>query len=131
MTYPTPGPYPGPYGYESPPHHRPAWDIALTVLLGVLLVGACGLGFLFSLFAGMATDVCSGNPDRCNFDLVNGAYLAAWGGIGLALLITLAGVIVAAMKKRVMVIWPILGWAIFIVSFAVGAVLLDTGTAMR
>lgn len=129
MAYPGPyypAPYPTPYPTYPPRPSRPVWDIVVTVVLGVLLLGACALGALYSMFAVMATAVCSGT-DRCNFDLVNTAYLVAWGGIGVALLVALVGGCIAAARRRIVVGWPMLGWVIFLTTYIAGGFLLNAG----
>lgn len=120
-------PYPQwPYGNVAPPPRRQAWDVIAASLLAVLLLLACGLGLIYSMFAGMATDVCS-SAHRCSDNLINAAYLVAWGGIGAAVLTTLVGMSVSARRRNRMLTWPALGWLIFIVTFVTGGFLLNAG----
>lgn len=120
-------PYPRyPYGHGSPPPPRRPGDAIAAVLLAVLLLVACGLGFIYSMFAGMATDVCS-SAHRCNDNQITAAYLVAWGGIGAAVLTTVVGMIVSARRRSRMISWPALGWAIFIITFVAGGLLLNAG----
>ncbi|OBG38684.1 hypothetical protein A5671_17715 [Mycolicibacter heraklionensis] len=118
---------PWPYGNVAPPRRRPGEVIAAT-LLAVLLLLTCGLGLIYSMFAGMATDVCS-SSHRCDYNLINGAYLVAWGGIGAAVLTTLAGMGVAARRGSRMVVWPAVGWLIFVVTYVAGGFLLNAGVS--
>jgi len=100
--------------------------VIAATLLAVLLLLACGLGLIYSMFAGMATDVCS-SAHRCNNNLINAAYLVAWGGIGAAVLTTLVGISAAARRRSRMVVWPSLGWLVFVVTFIAGGLLLNAG----
>lgn len=130
MAQPYPYPYSHPYGHPGPPVKKPfsTVDLVLTPLLaGGLLFGSV-VGFFFSLFAAMATDVCGGTPDRCDDGLIGGAYAVAWGGIGLAVLITVVGISIAAIKRKTMFIWPIVGLVVFVVGMVAGGLMLNAGT---
>lgn len=122
--YPQP-PYPAEPPYVAEPQ-RPLWDPVLTAALtGVLLLVMAG-ALLYSLFAGMATAACS--PARpCDSDLINAAYPVTWGGAAVAVLVTIVGVIVAALRRRLLVIWPVIGWVIFLSTYLAGAVMLTSG----
>ncbi|WP_125079558.1 hypothetical protein [Mycobacterium sp. P7213] len=120
-----PGP-PWPYPHVAPPPRRRPGDVIAATLLAVLLLLTCGLGLIYSMFAGMATDVCSSNHP-CHDGLINGAYLVAWGGIGAAVLLTLAGMGVSVRRRSRMVVWPAVGWLIFVVTFVAGGLLLSAG----
>ncbi len=85
------------------------------------------IGFYFSLFAGMATDVCGGTPDRCSNGLIGAAYAVAWGGIALAMLVALVGVTIAAVKRKPMFIWPIVGLVVFLCGMVAGGFMLNAG----
>ena len=49
------------------------------------------------------------------------------GGIGAAVLTTVVGMIVSARRRSRMISWPALGWAIFIITFVAGGLLLNAG----
>jgi hypothetical protein len=126
MAHPHPPHYPNPH---APQARKPlsTTDLVLTPLLsGLLLLGAL-IGFFFSLFAGMATDGCGGMPDRCDNGLIGAAYAIAWGGIGLAVIVTVTGVAVAAVKRRLMFIWPVVGLVIFVAGMLTGGFMLNAG----
>lgn len=95
---------------------------ALAVPLPVVIAGA----LLFSLYAGMGTDGCSATRP-CDFGLINAAYRVAWGGAGIAVLITAVGIVVAAIRRRLMVLWPAVGWVMFLCTYLAGAVMLNAG----
>jgi len=128
MAQPYPYQYPYPYGHPMPPK-KPfsTVDLVLTPLLSGLLLFACIVGFYFSLFAGMATDGCGGTPDKCNDGLIGTAYVVAWGGIGLAVVVTIIGVVLAAIKRLPMWIWPVSGLVIFVVGMVIGGFVLNAG----
>ncbi|KAA1430917.1 hypothetical protein [Mycolicibacter arupensis] len=124
--YPPYPPYP--YGGFPPPTPPPrrAWDVVSAGVLAILLLPACGFGLIYSMFAGMATDVCS-STRQCSDSMIGGAYLVAWGGMAAALLLTVVGLGVSARRRSRMVIWPALGWATFLITFVAGGVLLNAG----
>ncbi|WP_133055669.1 hypothetical protein [Mycolicibacter engbaekii] len=127
--YPPHSPYPygppHPYGSFPPPRRRP-WDVIAAILLAVLLMLACGFGVILSMYAGMITDKCSG-ARHCSDSLIYAAYLVTWGGIGAALLVTLIGMVRSGLSRRTMIGWPARGWAIFVLTFAAGGLLLNAG----
>jgi hypothetical protein len=130
MAQPYPYQYPQPYGRPGPVPKKPfsTVDLVLTPLLsGALLFGSL-VGFYFSLFAGMATDVCGGTPDRCDDGLIAGAYAVAWGGIGLAVVVAVVGISIAAIRRKPMFIWPIVGLVLFVIGMVAGGLMLNTGT---
>lgn len=75
-----------------------------SILLATSLIVVCGLALILSMYAGMITDECS-VARRCSESLINASYLATWGGIGAAVLITLAGMGVSAHNRSIMLIW--------------------------
>jgi hypothetical protein len=104
-------------GYP-PPRRHSGIDIALTVILSVL-AGALALGAVaFSFFFVMATDSCGAR--RCDYDALGAAYLVTWGGIGLAILVGVVGIIVAAIRKLTMWFWPAGSLLIIVASTGAG-----------
>lgn len=123
--YPPPYP-PYPYGGFPPPPRRRPWDVIAAILLAVSLVLVCGFGLILSMYAGMITDKCAG-ARHCSDGLIYAAYLVSWGGMGAALLTTVAGMVRSALTRTTMLVWPALGWAIFLLTFATGGLLLSAG----
>lgn len=104
---------------EAPQHHRSAADRLATIVTGVLAVLA-GMGSLFfSPFFVMATDSCG--HDDCRDSLVAWAYVVTWGGLALAAVTAVAGMVVAARRRSVMWVWPALALVLVVVTFAIGA----------
>lgn len=97
-----------------------------AILLAVLLMLACGFGLILSMYAGMITDKCAG-ARHCSDSLIYAAYLVTWGGMGAALLTTVAGMGANARTGRTLLSWPAVGWAIFLLTFATGGLLLSAG----
>jgi hypothetical protein len=120
-------PYPQ-YPQNAPPR-RPfsTVDLVLTPLLGVALLLGSAATFAFSGFAVMATDGCGGTPERCDFSTINTAYVVAWGGIALALVVGVLGIIIAAVKRKPMFIWPAVGLVILVAAAVIGGYLLNVG----
>ena len=88
-------------------------------MLTVLAVLAGLVSAVFSPFFVMATDACG--PDDCRDSLVTWAYAVTWGGLALAALAGVVGMVVAGRRKTTMWIWPALALVLVIVTFAVGA----------
>jgi len=101
------------------PHKRSPVDRVVSVVLCVLAVLAAVGSVLSSFFFVMATDSCG--TDDCDFSRITWAYAVTWGGVGLALLIALIGLIVAARRGTVMWVWPALALVVVIAALAGGA----------
>jgi hypothetical protein len=103
------------------PHGRSPVDRVVTVLLCALAALAALGSVLASFFFVMATDSCG--TDNCDFSKITWAYVVTWGGIGLAVVIAVVGVIAAARRRTVMWVWPALAFFVVIVALAGGAAL--------
>jgi hypothetical protein len=113
--------------YPYPPAHRQrrhsVVDITVTSILSAI-AGIAALGSLsFSFFFVMATDSCG---TQCDSATLNAAYLVTWGGVGVAVLIGAAGVIIAAVRGWVMWIWPTLALGLIVAALGVGVHLADS-----
>jgi hypothetical protein len=75
----------------------------------------------------MATDGCGGTRDKCNDGLIGTAYVVAWGGIDLAIMVTITGIVLVAMKRWPMWIWPVAGLVIFVVGMVIGGFVRNAG----
>ncbi len=112
-----------PLAQPGPPAPRPAdtgrvVDIILTVLfLGVLLAGSAFIGYVTLFVYAMATDGCHG---QCREEYLTPAFLVQWGGIALGVVVAIGGVILGAVKRWLMLVWPLVG---------IGLVLAATATA--
>ncbi|WP_152665441.1 hypothetical protein, partial [Mycobacterium sp. UM_Kg1] len=74
--------------FQPPPPRRRLLDVIGASLLAVLLLVACGLGWVYSMFAGMVTTQCSA-AHQCSGGLISAAYLVSWGGMAVAIVTTL------------------------------------------
>ena len=105
------------------PRRHSVVDITLTSILSVL-AGLAALGTVgFSFFFVMATDSCN---EHCDTGTLNAAYLVTWGGVGVAILIAVSGVIVAAVRGWLMWIWPALALLLILLALGIGVHLADT-----
>ena len=92
-------------------------DITLTWILSVI-AGLAAFGTIgFSFFFVMATDSCN---EHCAYDALNAAYIVTWGGVGAAVVLAVAGVIVAAVRGWLMWIWPALALLLILVALGIG-----------
>lgn len=104
------------------PRRHSVVDITLTSILSVVagLVAMATVGFSF--FFVMATDSCNGH---CDAGALNAAYAVTWGGVAVAVLIAVSGVIVAAVRGWQMWIWPALALLLILVALGIGLYLAD------
>ena len=105
---------------EPHPHRSPA-DRVASVVLTVLAVLAGSASLLISPFFVMSTDACG--HENCRDSLVTWAYVVTWGGLALAAVVGIGGMIAAARRKTRMWVWPALALLLVVGSFAVGATL--------
>jgi hypothetical protein len=116
-----PPPYPaGPgFGPVHAPKRPSTIDIIVTSLMCVFAVAAGVYSFFTSAFWAMGWAECA----TCNPPIA-WAYLATWGGIGVATVIAILGVVVAGVRGKVMWIWPTLALGLIVVGYIIGFELL-------
>jgi hypothetical protein len=101
---------------DHPP--RPASDRVATVF-GALLAILAGAGsVMLSPFFVMAC-----GADNCNLDRLTWAYVVTWGGVALAAVVAVAGVVRAARRGTAMWIWPVVAVALVALTFGIGFLL--------
>jgi hypothetical protein len=105
------------------PRRHSVVDITLTSILSVVAALAAMATVGFSFFYVMAADSCN---EHCDAGALNGAYAVTWGGVGVAVLIGVSGVIVAALRGWLMWIWPALALLLVLVALGIGVHLADT-----
>jgi hypothetical protein len=104
---------------SNPPHSTA--DRAATVVTAILAVLTAGASVMLSPFFVMATDACG--SDNCDLSRLNWAYVVTWGGVALAVVVAVAGVVRAARRGTVMWIWPVVAIALVVVTFGLGFLL--------
>lgn len=102
-----------------PQHHRSPADRLASVVASVLAVLTAAASLFISPFFAMTTDACG--HANCRDPLVMWAYAVTWGGVGLAAVVGVAGMITAARRRTVMWIWPALALLMVVASFVIGA----------
>jgi hypothetical protein len=105
-------------------NQRSTRDTVATVIMFVLASIAGVLSVSYSFFFVMATDSCTGHD--CDTSALDWAYAVTWGGVGVAALIAIGGIIIAAARKRVMWVWPTIALVLIIVAVAVGSQLANS-----
>lgn len=106
---------------SAPPPHRSPGDRIASVVLSALAALAAAGSLAISPFFVMATDSCG--HDNCRDSLVTWAYAVTWGGIALAVVLALGGMIAAARRRTVMWVWPALALLLVLVTFGIGSLL--------
>ena len=110
--------HPYPYYPAHPPRRHSVVDVTITSILSVVAALAALATLAFSMFFAMATDSCG---EQCNYSTLNNAYLVTWGGVAVAVLLGVSGVLVAAVRGRLMWIWPTLALVLIAASAFAGA----------
>lgn len=104
---------------EGTPHHRSALDRLGSVVMSVLALLAALVSLFASPFFVMSTDACG--PDDCRDSAITWAYVVTWGGVGLAAVVAVAGMVYAARRRTLMWAWPALALVLVVVTFVIGA----------
>lgn len=110
------------------PVKRPVivWDLVLTIVLLVLMAGLGFVLFFFSFFLAFASDSC-GASSVCDTDLIaTGMLVAMILPIAAGVLALIAAIIVLVVKR--VAFWiPIVGMALMVGAFALGAAIATSG----
>jgi hypothetical protein len=112
----------------SAPPRRPVivWDLVLTIVLLVIMIGAALLASFFSFFLAFASDSC-GAAVTCDTDrIATGMLIAMIGPLLMGLLALIAAVIVLVLKR--IAFWiPIVGIVLIVGVFVGGAAITASG----
>jgi len=103
---------------SSTPRRSPA-DRVATALICVVAALAAICSVVFRFFFVMATDSCG--SDNCDLSKITWAYALTWGGVGVALALSVTGLIMAARRGTAMWIWPTMALVLVLATFAGGA----------
>jgi uncharacterized BrkB/YihY/UPF0761 family membrane protein len=103
---------------EPAPHRSPA-DRVASVIAAALALLAAAASLFFSPFFVMTTDACG--HDDCRDPLVTWAYVVTWTGVGLAAVVGIGGMLLAARRRTVMWVWPALALLLVVATFVIGA----------
>ena len=110
------------------PTKRPVvmWDLILTIVLLVVMIGLALLASFLSFFLAFASDSC-GSGITCDYDrMATGMLLAMVGPLAVALLVLIAGVVMLVLRRRAFWI-PIVGIVLVIAVFVGGVALTVSG----
>ena len=105
---------------------RSTADVIATVATLLLAVIAGVLSLSFSMFFAMAADPCGSN--NCNTEAIGWAYLITWGGVGVAAIVAIGGTLFAALRRRLMWVWPTVALVLIIVATGIGTLLAGSVT---
>ncbi|WP_448006555.1 hypothetical protein [Agromyces bauzanensis] len=112
----------------SAPPRRPVivWDLVLTIVLLVLLIGTALVASFLSFFLAFAGDPC-GSGITCDYDRMGtGMLIAMIGPLVVGLLALIAGVVVLVLRR--LAFWiPLAGIVLVIGVFVAGAALTISG----
>jgi hypothetical protein len=116
-----------PYAASAPPK-RPVvmWDLVLTIVLLVVMIGAALLGSFFAVFLAFGGDSC-GASSVCDYDRMStGMLIALVGPLVVGLLALIAAIIVLVLRR--VAFWiPIVGIVLIVGVFLGGAALTMSG----
>jgi uncharacterized membrane protein len=93
--------------------------LVLAVIAGVLAVSS-------SVFYPMAADPCG--SDNCNTQAISVAYVVTWGGVAVAAIVAIGGTLFAALRRRVMWVWPTAALVLIVVTVVTGVLLAGSVT---
>ena len=114
----------------SAPPKRPlvVWDLVLTIVLLVLMVGVALVAAFLSFFLAFASDSC-GASAACDYDrIATGMLIAMIGPLVVGLIALVAAVIVLVLKR--IAFWiPLVGIVLIIAVFFGGAALTASGVS--
>lgn len=102
-----------------PPARRSPVDRIAAVVVSALALLAALASLFFSPFFVMTTDACG--HDDCRDWLVTWAYAVTWGGVALAAVVAVLGMIAAARRGTTMWVWPALALVLVVATFLIGA----------
>jgi hypothetical protein len=111
------------------PGRRPVivWDLVLTIVLLVLMVGG---GLLLAVFAflllAFGGDSC-GASSTCDYDVMTTGAFTAVGGVILVGLVALVGAVVLLVLRRIAFWVPLVGIALMVAAFWIGASISSSG----
>lgn len=111
------------------PARRPVivWDLVVTVvLLVVMTLGGLALAFFAFLLLAFGGDSC-GASSTCDYDVMTNGAFAAIGGVVLVGLLALVGAIVMLVLRRIAFWIPLVGIALMIAAFWIGASISSSG----
>ncbi|MGN5237697.1 MULTISPECIES: hypothetical protein [unclassified Rhodococcus (in: high G+C Gram-positive bacteria)] len=115
-------------GGEDPHSSAPATiDTAVTVLFVIVTIVFAAVAFFVSLLFPMGMDSCG--PDGCQEGYLTAAFAVTWGGIAVACIGTVAGIVLAARRRTRMWVWPLLGATTITVVLMVGLSLAERAGA--
>jgi hypothetical protein len=102
------------------------WDLVLTIVLAVLMIGAALLASFLSFFLAFTSDPC-GSGITCDYDRMGtGMLIAMIGPLMVGMLALIATVIVLVLKR--IAFWiPLVGIVLIVAVFVGGAALTISG----
>jgi uncharacterized BrkB/YihY/UPF0761 family membrane protein len=105
---------------------RSTSDVIATIATALLAVIAGFLALSLSIFFPMAADPCGSN--NCNTDAIGWGYLVTWVGVGVAAIVAIGGIVLAALRRRRMWVWPTVALVLIIVATVIGSLLVGSVT---
>ncbi len=102
------------------------WDIVLTIVLLVLLIGAAALASYFGIFLAFASDGCGG--DTCNEGLLNFGFWFAVISPWVLWVLALIGAIALLVLRRLAFWVPLVASSLMVGGFLVGFLIVGAAT---
>lgn len=108
-----------------PPRERRMWDLILACVLLAVYLGLTVIMSLSGLFLGFTFGACETAPD-CNSDLRAFGTLFALVGVWVPVLFVIGGTIFLLVTRRIAFWVPILGIALTIGIYSIGAAMVQS-----
>ena len=105
---------------------RDPMDTLGTIALSVVLLGVCRVGLMFSGLAVVGHPPCP-QPGTCPISWVGVGMYLAWAAIAAAVVVTVAGIAHALLRRRTAAVWPAIGIAMAVTGTAAAVAIINAG----
>ncbi|WP_394553463.1 hypothetical protein ACDF64_03660 [Agromyces sp. MMS24-JH15] len=101
------------------------WDLVLTIVLIVVLIGVTAVLWVLSFFLAFAGDSCG--AVECDYDVIGTGFVVAMFGPIIAAVPPIVAAVIVLVFKRIAFWIPLVGIALVIAVFVVGVLITVSG----